>query len=155
GQDRERPLLLGSVKSNIGHTQAAAGMAGVIKMVQAMHHGMLPRTLHLDTPTPHVDWSAGAVTLLGEETTWPVTGRPRRVGVSSFGMSGTNAHVILEQAPDEELPGGTGGIPPVSPWVLSGRSAAALRAQEERLLEFVADTDARPVDIGAALATRT
>ncbi|MCX5380988.1 type I polyketide synthase [Streptomyces sp. NBC_00091] len=156
GQDRaeDRPLWLGSVKSNLGHTQAAAGMAGVIKMVMAMRHGLLPRTLHVDAPTPHVDWTAGRVELLGENITWPRTGQPRRAAVSSFGISGTNAHVILEEAPPlatEEPPPASAPLPV---WVVSGRDAEAVRAQAGRLLERVsADPELDPADVAFSLAT--
>ncbi|MDF5759336.1 type I polyketide synthase, partial [Spongiactinospora sp. TRM90649] len=155
GQEREEPLWLGSVKSNIGHTQAAAGVAGVIKMVMAMRHGILPQTLHVDTPSSHVDWTAGAVALLTENRPWPEVSRPRRAGVSSFGVSGTNAHTILEQAP-EPAPRPVAAPEPEGElaWAISAKSAAALRGQAERLAAFVADhPDTAPADIARGLTT--
>ncbi|MEV6280662.1 type I polyketide synthase [Nocardia sp. NPDC051832] len=151
GQDREQPLLLGSLKSNIGHAQTAAGVAGVIKTVLALQHGVLPRTLHVDAPTPHVDWSAGRVEVLTENREWPQTGRPRRAGVSAFGVSGTNAHVILEQAAPTVDATAPAAPVEVVPLVLSARSRQALRAQSARLVASVTELD--PVDIGFSLAT--
>jgi benzoate-CoA ligase family protein len=178
GHDRpgDRPLWLGSVKSNIGHTQAAAGVAGLIKMVKALEHGLLPRTLHVDEPSREVDWSSGAVSLLTEELSWRAGGEPRRAGVSSFGVSGTNAHVILEDAPvepvgvsdsfafgrsdlalgDDERVVGSGEVDRgavvgvceggVVPWVFSARGGVSLRGQAERLLERVGGS----VELGLA-----
>ncbi len=153
GRDRGRPLLVGSLKSNIGHSQAAAGVGGVIKMVQAMQYGLVPRTLHVTEPSGHVDWTG--LRLVTEPTPWPRTGHPRRAGVSSFGISGTNAHVILEQAPPLELddepepehwPAGT-----VVPWVVSGRTAEGRKAQAERLLAGI--DDQMDIDLAYSLAT--
>ncbi|RKS68198.1 malonyl CoA-acyl carrier protein transacylase [Actinomadura pelletieri DSM 43383] len=155
GQDRpaDRPLWLGSIKSNIGHAQAAAGVAGVIKMVEAMTHGLLPPTLHADEPSPHVDWATGDLSLLTEPTPWPETGRPRRAAVSSFGISGTNAHVILEQAPESgprQLPAETAALP----WLLSAKTPAALDEQIQRLRDHVtARPDLHPAEIAYTLAT--
>ncbi|MBO1414589.1 type I polyketide synthase, partial [Streptomyces sp. FH025] len=160
GQDRQdgEPVLLGSLKSNLGHTQAAAGVGGVIKMVQAIRHGSLPKTLHIDAPTPHVDWSAGSAELLTEERPWPSTGRPRRAAVSAFGISGTNAHVVIEQAEElaqapvrTEPEDGTAALP--APWVLSARDERALRARAEELRAFAADPARPTADLGRALAT--
>ncbi|TMQ91288.1 SDR family NAD(P)-dependent oxidoreductase, partial [Actinomadura soli] len=166
GQDRDadRPLWLGSLKSNIGHAQAAAGVGGVIKMIQAMRHGVLPRTLHADEPSPHVDWDAGTVRLLTEERPWTTeTGRARRAGISSFGISGTNAHVIIEQPditpePDDDAPEpGDGSSAPgigAVPLFVSGRDEPGLRAQAERLHDRLAgDPGLSLTDVGYSLAT--
>ncbi|MEO6086537.1 MAG: SDR family NAD(P)-dependent oxidoreductase, partial [Umezawaea sp.] len=150
GQDRDRPLLLGSIKSNIGHTQAAAGVAGVIKMVMAMRHGVLPQTLHVDAPSSHVDWSEGDVELLTSSVEWSGNGRPRRAGVSSFGVSGTNAHVIIEQAAEVNAIEGTASMPTVVPWPLSAKTEAALVEQAVRLRAAV--NGLLPGDIGYSLA---
>ncbi|WP_423203139.1 type I polyketide synthase [Krasilnikovia cinnamomea] len=149
GQERAEPLLLGTIKSNLGHTQAAAGVAGVIKAVLAIQHATLPRTLHVSEPTSHVDWSAGAVRLLTEQTPWPATGHPRRAGVSSFGLSGTNAHVILEQPATSEAPAAPAHPPVAVPWLLSARTEAALDAQLDRIGRMTGST----LDIGFSLAT--
>ncbi|MGD0063774.1 MAG: SDR family NAD(P)-dependent oxidoreductase [Streptosporangiaceae bacterium] len=183
-RDAQNPLWLGSVKSNIGHTQAAAGVAGVIKMVLAMQHETLPASLHIDEPTPHVDWSAGTVRLLSQAMPWPQTGRPRRAAVSSFGISGTNAHVIIEQPPAAAgagagsglaaapglatAPGpdaavgpaavpGSDGIGPdqLVPWVLSARTEQGLRDQARALLAHLAEAPGQaPVDTAFSLVTR-
>ncbi|MET9496624.1 SDR family NAD(P)-dependent oxidoreductase [Streptomyces sp. NPDC006552] len=162
GQDREgqHPLWLGSLKSNIGHTQAAAGVGGLLKMVMAMRHGTLPRTLHVDRPSTHVDWSTGAVELLTGAREWTAaSGRPRRAGISAFGISGTNAHLILEQAPQDEAAAETASRTehtdgePV-PLVLSARTEPALRAQAHKLRERIAaDADLSLTDVGHALVT--
>ncbi|MGV9595026.1 ketoacyl-synthetase C-terminal extension domain-containing protein, partial [Streptomyces tendae] len=157
GQERpaDRPLWLGSLKSNIGHAQAAAGVGGVIKMVMALREGVLPRTLHADEPSPHIDWTAGNVRLLTEQSAWPDTDQPRRAAVSSFGFSGTNAHVIIEQAPDPAHPAVTGPRDgSVVPWVISGASPQTLRAQAEQLRSYIAERPGlRPVDVAFSLAT--
>ncbi|MFC8709537.1 SDR family NAD(P)-dependent oxidoreductase [Streptomyces sp. NPDC057197] len=165
GQDRpgDRPVWIGSLKSNIGHTSAAAGVAGVIKSVLALRHGVMPKTLHVDGPTPEVDWSAGAGRLLTEARAWDDTGRPRRAGVSAFGVSGTNAHVILEQAPDAptaaaERPVGEPGtpqtVPAAVPLLLSARTPEALRAQAAALSARLGDgSGVRAADVAFSLAT--
>ncbi|KKK05589.1 type I polyketide synthase, partial [Micromonospora sp. HK10] len=169
GQDRSEPLWLGSIKSNIGHTQAAAGVAGIIKMVQAIRHGVLPKTLHVDAPSSHVDWTSGAVSLVTDATPWPDHDRPRRAGVSSFGISGTNAHVIVEQAPAADpapeeqgrpsvtisAAGAAGAAPAVAlPWLLSAKTPAALRDQASRLAAHLDEhPDLDPAPVAHALAT--
>ncbi|MFF4601822.1 SDR family NAD(P)-dependent oxidoreductase [Streptomyces sp. NPDC001339] len=170
GREKDRPLYLGSLKSNIGHSQAAAGVGGVIKMVEAMRHGVMPRTLHVDEPTPHVDWTAGSMELLTEERDWLRTGdRPARAAVSSFGISGTNAHVILEEAKSAAHPSTKRSDEPDTteaapadetdsarmplPWALSARTADGLRAQARRLLDRAARPGPSPADIGYSLAT--
>ncbi|UCM87946.1 type I polyketide synthase [Streptomyces marincola] len=169
GRPADQPLWLGSLKSNIGHAQAAAGIGGMIKMIQAIRHGALPKTLHVDEPSPHVDWSAGNIQLLTRPQPWPDTDHPRRAAVSSFGISGTNAHVIIEQAPalpagEPDGPGGPSEVPADAPahhgplpWVLSSRTEDGLADQARRLLDHVTEhPDLHPADIAYSLAaTRT
>ncbi|MFF0825266.1 type I polyketide synthase, partial [Micromonospora haikouensis] len=160
GQNREQPLWLGSIKSNIGHTQAAAGAAGIIKMIQAIRYGILPKTLHVDAPTPHVDWTTGAVALLTEPQQWPEQGRPRRAAVSSFGISGTNAHIILEQAPPATTPTTATDAQPADQdtpvtWMLSAKTPTALHTHAQQLLHHLTThPELTPPDVAAALATR-
>ncbi|MFH8683931.1 type I polyketide synthase [Streptomyces lydicus] len=150
GRDRDRPLWLGSLKSNIGHAQAAAGVGGVIKMVQSIRNATLPATLHVDEPSPHVDWAAGSVALLDRARPWPDTGAPRRGGVSSFGISGTNAHVILAEPPAGAEPAAEPVRPCVVPVVLSARTPEALREQARQLAAAPLD----PVGAAPALTAR-
>ncbi|MGW1163373.1 type I polyketide synthase [Streptomyces sp. NPDC002519] len=156
------PVWMGSFKSNIGHAQAAAGVGGVIKMVEAIQRGVMPPTLHVDEPTSKVDWAAGAVRLLTENRAWPDAGRPRRAAVSSFGISGTNAHVILEQAPADRAPADVeaepvaGGTAALAVWMVSGRSADALRGQAARVRDFAAThPELDPLAVGQSLSART
>ncbi|MFE9861004.1 type I polyketide synthase [Streptomyces sp. NPDC005780] len=159
GRDRpaDQPLYLGSIKSNIGHAQAAAGVGGIIKMVMAMRHGILPRTLHVDGPTPNVDWSTGNISLLTDAIAWPDLGRPRRAAVSAFGLSGTNAHVILEEAPaaeDIEQPAPPTVTSSLIPLPFSAKTPDALKAQAGRLLAHVeAHPEESLADIGFSLGT--
>ncbi|WP_414719889.1 type I polyketide synthase, partial [Umezawaea sp.] len=154
GQDRDEPLWLGSLKSNIGHTQAAAGVAGIIKMVMALRHGVLPKTLHADVRSPHVDWADGNIELLTEAREWPAGERLRRAGISSFGISGTNAHTIIEQAPPAEPVEVVAQEPVAVPFVLSGKTEQALRAQAAKLGEHLAaNPDTNPRDLAWSLAT--
>ncbi|HET8643433.1 MAG TPA: type I polyketide synthase, partial [Pseudonocardiaceae bacterium] len=157
GRDRPagRPLWLGSIKSNLGHAQAAAGVSGVIKMVMAMRHGALPMTLHVDEPSPQVDWDAGHVRLLTERREWPAGGRRRRAGVSSFGLSGTNVHLVLEEAPPAAVRVPAERPPaPAVPLVVSARTAAALPGQAGRLLDHLGGSGPPdPLDVGFSLAT--
>jgi acyl transferase domain-containing protein/NADPH:quinone reductase-like Zn-dependent oxidoreductase/short-subunit dehydrogenase len=148
----ERPLWLGSVKSNISHAQAGAGVAGLIKMVLSLQHEQLPATLHVDEPTPEVDWSAGTVRLLTEPQPWPARETPRRAAVSSFGISGTNAHLIIEEAPREDIDANAVAFEGPVAWTLSAKTEEALRNQAERLRSHVAsDERLRPADIGLSL----
>ncbi|WP_041996946.1 type I polyketide synthase, partial [Streptomyces sp. AcH 505] len=159
GRSEDRPLWLGSLKSNIGHTQAAAGVGGIIKMVMAMRHGVLPQTLHVDAPSPHVDWTAGAVELLTESRDWEAPERPRRAGISSFGVSGTNAHVVIEQgelvdAAVEAEGAADGPALSLVPWVMSARNPEALRGQAARLREWAEDApEADVAAVGRALVS--
>lgn len=156
GRDRDRadPVWLGSVKSNLGHSQAAAGVAGVIKMIEAMHHGELPRSLYAERPSPHVDWSAGAVRLLDRARPWPERDRPRRAAVSSFGIGGTNAHVIIEQPSEADGTAEAARRLPVASWLVSGADAAGLRAHAGKLAATLGDvTDEDSLEIAYSLAT--
>ncbi|MBV9314537.1 MAG: type I polyketide synthase, partial [Pseudonocardia sp.] len=154
GGDRHHPLLLGSIKSNIGHTQAAAGVAGVIKMVEALRHAEVPKTLHVDAPSSQVDWTAGGVELVLEHRSWPAVDRPRRAAVSSFGISGTNAHVILEQAPEVDAEPDTDFDTELDtvPWMVSAADEPALRARAGQFAVAVEHTSTDPIDVARSLA---